>query len=289
MDYWTEIYTALCLGRSGTVSETAKELGVHRATVNRHIDTLEANLGAKLFIRHRLGYQPTELGQEFLAVATRAHGMLDDFIGLAQVRNAELEGEIIVTTLFPLTELILPGILEFRRHHPNTRVTVNTGDNLASLEKAEAHVALRVGPKPTHDDYVVQPFCTLDFVLVAHDSYIDRHGKPDPNNLSDHLFVGNPDSQSRAPFEAWLAQNVAPEQVVFCSANAKVIETAIFSGEGIGFMPLGYARSFSELHSVGPSMPEWRVESWLVTHVDVHRTDKIQSMLACLKAVTVQA
>jgi DNA-binding transcriptional LysR family regulator len=257
--------------------------------VNRHIDTLEASLGARLFLRHRRGYELTDTGQEFLATATRAYDMLDGFWGRVQVQNAELEGEIVVTTLFPLTEMILPAILEFRRRYPRTRVTVNTGDNLARLEQAEAHVALRVGAKPTHNDYVVQSFCTLEFTLYAHQSYIDRHGMPDAQDLDKHLFVGNPHAQSRAPFEAWLGRNVPPEQVVMKSENAKVVEAAIFSGEGLGFMPAGYARRFPNLVEVVPPKRMWRVQSWLVTHMDVHRTDKIQSMLACLKAVTAEA
>lgn len=288
MDHWTEIYTALCVAKSGTVSKAADALGVHRATINRHIDTLEAGLGAKLFLRHRRGYELTDTGKEFLSVASRAHDTLDDFFGRVRVRNAELDGEIVVTTLSPLTELILPAILEFRRRFPRTRVSVNTGHELARLEKAEAHVALRVGQKPSHNDYVVQHFCALEFTLYAHETYVDRQGMPDFDDLGGHTFVGNPSSESRAPIEAWLAQHVAPEQLVLKSANAKVLETAIFSGEGLGFMPRGYARQFPELIPVIPPQPEWRVESWLVTHMDVHRTDKIQSMLTCLKTVTAQ-
>lgn len=285
MEHWTEIYTALCVAKSGTVSKAAETLGVHRATINRHIDALEAGLGAKLFLRHRRGYELTDTGKEFLAVATRAHDTLDDFFGRVRVQNAEIEGEIVVTTLSRLTELILPGVLEFRRRHPRTRVSVNTGEELAKLEKAEAHVALRVGPKPTHDDYVVQPFCTLEFTLFAHRSYLDRHGMPEFDDFSGHLFVGNADPTSRAPFEAWLGRHTRPEQVVMTSANGRVLETAIRSGEGMGFMPVSYAKQFPDLVAIVPPKRSWRVQSWLVTHVDVHRSDKIQSMLDCLKTV----
>jgi DNA-binding transcriptional LysR family regulator len=288
MDHWTEIHTALCVAKSGTVSRAAETLGVHRATINRHIDALETGLGAKLFLRHRRGYELTDTGKEFLAVATRAHDTLEDFFGRVRVQNAEIEGEIVVTTLSPLTELILPGVLEFRRRYPRTRVSVNTGDALAKLEKAEAHVALRVGPKPTHDDYVVQPFCTLEFTLFAHQSYLDRQGMPEFDDLTGHLFVGNADPASRAPFEAWLGRNIPAEQVVLTSSNARVLETAIFNGEGIGFMPVGYAKQFPKLTAIVPPKRSWRVQSWLVTHMDVHRSDKIQSMLACLKAVTAE-
>ncbi|MEO1024128.1 MAG: LysR family transcriptional regulator [Pseudomonadota bacterium] len=285
MDLWTEIYTAYRLATAGTVSKAAAELGVHRATVNRHIDALEAALGTRLFLRHRRGYELTDAGQDFLAVAERSHEMLEDFFARMRVQKADVAGEVIVTTLFPLTDFILPAILDFRRRHPKTRVTVTTGNKLLSLERAEAHVALRVGAKPTHDDYVVQPFCTLDFALFAHPNYIEQYGRPDLLDLSGHWFVGNPGEESAAPFEAWLAKNVSPEQVVLKSTNAKVLETAVRDGAGIGFIPVSVAERAGGLEQVSPALPEWTVKSWLVTHVDVHRSDKVQAMLTHLKSI----
>ena len=62
MDNWDEIRTAYQVARIGTVSGAAEALGVHHATVIRHIDALEASLGVKLFQRHARGYTPTEAG-----------------------------------------------------------------------------------------------------------------------------------------------------------------------------------------------------------------------------------
>jgi DNA-binding transcriptional LysR family regulator len=46
MDSWDEIKTAYHVARLGTVSGAAEALGVHHATVIRHIDALETRLGA---------------------------------------------------------------------------------------------------------------------------------------------------------------------------------------------------------------------------------------------------
>ncbi len=51
-----------------TVSGAAEVLGVHHATVIRHIDALEQRLGVKLFQRHARGYTATEAGQDLLQV-----------------------------------------------------------------------------------------------------------------------------------------------------------------------------------------------------------------------------
>ena len=61
MQNWDEVRTAFHVARLGTVSGAADVLGVHHATVIRHIDALEQRLGVKLFQRHARGYTATQL------------------------------------------------------------------------------------------------------------------------------------------------------------------------------------------------------------------------------------
>ena len=60
MENWDEVRTAYQVARLGTVSGAAEVLGVHHATVIRHIDALEGRLGVKLFQRHARGYTATD-------------------------------------------------------------------------------------------------------------------------------------------------------------------------------------------------------------------------------------
>ncbi len=66
MDNWDEVRTAFQVAHMGTVSGAAEVLGVHHATVIRHIDAIEARIGVKLFQRHARGYTPTEAGADLL-------------------------------------------------------------------------------------------------------------------------------------------------------------------------------------------------------------------------------
>lgn len=81
MDKWTEFKTAYQVARLGTVSAAASALGVHRATVIRHIDALEAELGGTIFHRHKTGYSPTEIGEDLLRVAQTTEDQLEQFAG----------------------------------------------------------------------------------------------------------------------------------------------------------------------------------------------------------------
>lgn len=284
MSTWTETHTAYFVAKYGTVSKAAEALGVHRATVNRHIDVLEEELGARLFIRHRRGYHLTEAGRDFLNVASRAHDILDDFAGRVRVLQSDPAGEIIVTTMFPISKIIMPAIHEFRSKHPNSQVSLLSNTALLKLELAEAHIALRVGAEPSNDDYVVQPFHVIQFALFASSKYVETRGMPSGlDDLKGHEFVGNPRRNSNAPFESWLAKAVPENSVVFRTGNPVILEDAVERGLGIGFLPVSDAEHCDNLHQIGPSLDEWTVRIWLVTHVDLHRTEKVQAMLTCLK------
>ena len=99
MEKWAELRTAYQVAKLGTVSAAAKALGFHRATVNRHIDALESELGSRVFIRHARGYELTELGKEVLRTAQKTEQLLDDLAGLAMVKQVQIEGDIKLTTI----------------------------------------------------------------------------------------------------------------------------------------------------------------------------------------------
>ncbi|MEO1576086.1 MAG: LysR family transcriptional regulator, partial [Pseudomonadota bacterium] len=89
MAHWNEIRTAAYVARLGTVSAAAEALDVHRATVIRHIDQLEAHFGAKLFIRAKSGYTATDFGRELMRVADQADAQ---FAGLRRTVSAQQDG-----------------------------------------------------------------------------------------------------------------------------------------------------------------------------------------------------
>src|SRR6056297_1937500 len=205
MDNWDEIRTAYNVARVGTVSGAAEVLGVHHATVIRHIDALEDRLGVKLFQRHARGYTPTEAGEDLLRVAQATDDQFAQLSGRIKGRGNDVTGELVVTSLGGLSHLLVPVLAEFQCDFPELVVRYLTGDRLFRLEYGEAHVAIRAGSVPDQPDNVVQPFFKQDFALYASEAYVARHGVPASCDAFDgHRFVGGDDPETRAPFLRWL-------------------------------------------------------------------------------------
>lgn len=283
MDNWDEIRTAFQVARIGTVSGAADVLGVHHATVIRHIDALEGRLGAKLFQRHARGYTPTEAGQDLLKIAGAANDQFSQLAGRIKGRGDEVTGELIVTSLEVLSPLLVPTIAEFQDRHPDLRVRLISDARLFRLEYGEAHVAIRAGKLPEQPDNVVQPFFTHTQRLVASQSYVDRFGPLTADNIASHRFIGATEETPRAPYFRWLSENVPTSSIYFRVSDMPAAKEAVLSGIGIGFVANWDTDRTDDLVEMLPSLEEWCAKIWLVTHMDLHRTAKVQTFVRHLK------
>ncbi|MEL6100747.1 MAG: LysR family transcriptional regulator [Pseudomonadota bacterium] len=284
MDNWDEIKTAYQVARMGTVSGAAEILGVHHATVIRHIDALEGSLGIKLFQRHARGYTPTEAGDDLFRVAQATDDQFSQLIGRIKGRGNDVSGELVVTSLVSLAPRMAPALAEFQQSHPEVTIRYLTGERLFRLEYGEAHVAIRAGNAPDQPDNVVQPFVRQSMGLFASRRYVDSNGLPTTvEDCQNHRFVGPDNEDNKAPFNRWLKGHVPRDNVAFRATDVRTIESAILSGAGIGFMPILEARQNPDLVEVLEARDDWAAPLWLVTHVDLHRTTKVQTFLTFLK------
>ncbi|MEO0829005.1 MAG: LysR family transcriptional regulator [Pseudomonadota bacterium] len=283
MDHWDEVRTAYHVARLGTVSGAAEVLGVHHATVIRHIDALEGRLGTKLFQRHARGYTPTEAGGDLLKVAQATEDQFSQLAGRIKGLGSEVTGELIVTSLPAFSPRLTPILVSFQELHPELRVRFITDERVLRLEYGEAHVAVRAGAQPQEPDNVVQSYFDQQFALYATEEYVDRYGHLVEGVWKGHRFVGPHDNMSRAPFYKWMSQTIPEASIVFRASQQRATEDAVLNGAGIGFLPCYRAEQKRGVIQVMPPRPEWSTQVWLVTHVDLHRTAKVQTLVRYLK------
>ncbi|MBK1635505.1 LysR family transcriptional regulator [Rhodovulum adriaticum] len=281
VETWDEIRTAYHVARRGTVSGAAEDLGVHHATVIRHVDALEARLGVKLFQRHARGYTPTEAGEDLLRVAQITDDQFTQLAGRLKGQRSAMTGELTLTTVDALAPLLVPVLAGFQVEHPDLSVRLLADARLFRLEYGEAHVAVRAGGRPDEPDNIVQELGVQRTALFAHRSYVQRRGPLE--DFAAHDFVGHADEGHRAPFNQWLAANVPGDRIRFRASDARACIEAVQAGAGIGFVPLWRAAGDPDLVEMHPPLDEWAVSLWLVTHVDLHRSAKVQALTARLK------
>ena len=284
MESWDEVRTAYFVAREGTVSGAADALGVHHATVIRHIDALEGRLGVKLFQRHARGYTATEAGTDLLKVAQTTDDQFAQLQGRIKGQGQGISGDLVITSLSAISQQLTPLIATYQKENPDITVRLLTGERVFRLEYGEAHVAVRAGSKPEDLDNVVQHYRDVSVSLVASRTYIERYGTPSNiGDLKQHRFVGRDGETLRVPFMRWMKDNVGLDRIHFRTTDDRVMQDAIFEGAGLGFVMDPILKKNPDLVEIMPSLKEWSIPLWLVTHVDLHRTAKVQSFLKFLK------
>lgn len=284
LENWDEIRTAFQVARLGTVSGAADVLGVHHATVIRHIDALEKRLGVRLFQRHARGYAATEAGRDLLGVAQATEEQFSQLSSRIKGQGETVTGELVVTSITGLADLLTPILASFQEDHPGLIVRFLTDMRLFRLDYGEAHVAIRAGSAPTEPDNVAQPLARMRWGLYATKRYVEAHGLPASiAEFPKHRFIGTDSPDSRAPFYKWLRETVPVECLTYLATEPASMEAALRAGAGIGFLAARLADGDADLVEILPPRPEWDSPLWIVTHVDLHRTLKVQSFLTHLK------
>ncbi|MDN5568130.1 MAG: LysR family transcriptional regulator [Paracoccus sp. (in: a-proteobacteria)] len=277
IESWDDIRVALAVARTGTVSGAAADLGVHHATVIRRIDALEAALQARLFQRHPRGYALTEAGRTLLAAADGTEQRFAQMAAQIAGAGERIEGELIITVIPELADLVMPRLARLMQKHPDLRLTYMTDVRLFRLAAGEAHIAIRAGAKPTQPDYVVVPMGQVRQVVYASQDYIDRHGPV--NDPRAHRFALPGPEARNAPVMRWMQDRLGPENILLTANDPEAREIVIRMGLAAGVLPPARAAGLIE----AMCLPEWDGHLWIVTHVDLHRTPKVQAALNALR------
>lgn len=286
MTDWTSIKSVLTVVRLGSLSAASRELEIHHTTVLRQINALEHQLQVKLFERQPQGYVATETGQLLADAADLADTHITTAINKIQAIKESSNNVLIITT-FPeyapkLTELIA----RYSNNGSMISVLISSDERKVNLDSGEAHIGVRAGPKPTEPDYVVQLLENSQCTLCAHSAYIAEHGMMDSlSDIGQHRFLMTYSDTVIKPEMQWIAENVPGQQVVLKTNNYTSFEHAIYSGLGVGPLPLNSLKGQSDvvpvLKAVVPN--DWTTNVWIVTHIDMHWTDNVQDFLAFIK------
>ncbi|MEO0466146.1 MAG: LysR family transcriptional regulator [Pseudomonadota bacterium] len=281
-----EIRAAYYVAKLGTVSAAAQHLGVHRATVQRRIDVLEAELGGKVFLRHSRGYSTTDLGRQLLSAAGRIEEEIERFIGYSSIEGTKVDGELIIASTPPsYSPIIVASVKAFREIYSDASVRFLLVDQPPKLELGEAHIYFHFGKKLENPDYVLLPWMTFSGGIYASKSYIQKRGNPKTlDELSQHEFALLT-AEHYSPPDDWLRNHVPNSSVAFVSNDRLNIWRAVVDGLAVGNLVDHLAMNNPSIERVALPVPKFASTCWAITHVDSHRSPKVQAYFQCLRDI----
>jgi DNA-binding transcriptional LysR family regulator len=164
-----QIEAFLEVARRQNLSRAAEALFVSQPTLTARLQSLEASLGERLFVRTRRGMRLTEAGEAFLPFAEHAVTALADGRERLDELRRGVAGRLVLGAPPTVSTYTLPALLaRFSAAHPNVRLAVKTGTSEEVLEMVlHDQVQLGIIRSLGHPEIDSVPLYTDALLLIA--------------------------------------------------------------------------------------------------------------------------
>ncbi len=289
---WSDLRYALAVGDLGSVAAAARRLGVNATTVQRRLDALEAELGARLFERARSGYQPTEAGALLLEQARGMADRADEIERLVMGRDRELTGPLRVTTAFVIMAHLLPQPLaDFAAAYPGIEVEVV--ENAFLVDLARRHADGTAGPTHLQADVALRLSANVAEHLVGrplgmtHCRVYARRGAsglpqaitPLPTLLREVPWIAFERDATHRIYDRWMRTQLAQARVRVRVDIFNAAAAMLRTGVGVALLPTFMGEADEGLVAVSEIVPELSVPVWMLTHPDLRETARVRAFM----------
>jgi DNA-binding transcriptional LysR family regulator len=267
--------------QAGSFSGAARVRGLTQPTLGRHIEALEQNLGAPLFVRSPRGLTPTDLAEsirphlEEMASASAAalrdaSGAADSSKGVVRVAASDIMGVE-----------VLPQILAgFQDKHPDITIELVLSNKAEDLSRRDADIAVRM-MRPTQGSLVARKVGTTEIGFYATAGYIERRGMPSSmDELEDgHTVIGfdrhRPQLEALAGLD--LGREITRDIFDLRTDNDVAQVAAVRAGIGIGAVQHAVARR-AGLVPVLANAFHFELEIWIAMHENLKGSKRMRLM-----------
>ena len=217
-------------------SGAARQLGIARSAVSRHITLLEKSIGVRLLNRTTRRLSLTEAGGTYFQSCERIVAEAETANQRIHQLQEEPRGTLKIAAPISLgNKFITPLVREFMRRYTSLNVELLLDDEVVDMVGESIDVSIRVGW--LHDsNLIARKLGDWPRFLCASPDYIEQNGRPEsPTQLTDHewiIFTRLP-----APYHWTFTKNKREERIQvkgrLRSNNADAIHASLLAGTGI--------------------------------------------------------
>ena len=276
-----DLEMALALVRGGTLATAGERLGVDASTVFRTLQRIERGLGRSLFERTRSGYLPTALATELAEHAEQMEVTLEAARSSVEAAPAKISGTVRITTTDTILHgLVAPALRSLQTVHPLLSYELHTGNELASLTRRDADIAVRATkrPPPHLVGKIIGPIRVS--LYAAKKGGVRKFTDVEAGNSD---WIAPDDALPEHPSVIWRKRRF-PKAILRYRVNSihSVLELVAL-GLGVGVVPLFLADGRSDVIRLTEPLDECETELWLLTHPEsrhLRRVGAVYSHLA---------
>ena len=276
----SDLEVLLALVRTGTLAQAGERLAVDTSTVFRTLQRIEKGLGQRLFERSRAGYQALETALELATHAELMEAQLEAARSALQIKPGQLAGSVRITSTDTILHgLIAPALGPLQAMHPLLSFDLHAGNELASLTRRDADIAVRAtGRPPLH--LVGKHIGPIRVALFA--------GKTsgiktfDAELAAKTSWVAPDDALPEHPSVIWRKKHFPKITPVYRVNSILTVAELVSQGLAIGLLPVFLAQGRSELLQLTEVLPECQTELWLLTHTESRHLRRVSTVFGHL-------
>jgi DNA-binding transcriptional LysR family regulator len=185
------VEAALAVAQHRSFRKAAAELGVTPSAISQAIRTLEARVGAPLFIRTTRSVGLTEAGERFLSRAKPAFEELVAASAVARDLGQRPAGLLRLAVPRAAVPIVLePLIASFCQAYPEVEVEISASEQLVDLAAGGFDAGVRMGEFIAADMIAVRLTPPFRSIVVGSPGYLARRGRPKkPDDLRRHACL----------------------------------------------------------------------------------------------------
>jgi DNA-binding transcriptional LysR family regulator len=278
---WDSIKLFLALYRQGSARVVAEQFSISPATVTRHMTELEANLGAKLFVRSNVGFELTESGQTLLRSAQKMETSALELERLGKAEDSSMGGRIKLTLGNHLmARPLMAALAEFAATYPTIDFDVIPSWQKLDLSRGEADIALRMYERDAQPPDALVGSKVVDVYTGVYCSkqYANEHDLNDP---SDANWIGWADEER---FPDWVLASPFPNLPTrHYIDDVYGQRLAAKAHMGLVMLPCFICDDDSELVRIPQDFKIHRFELWMLCHPSLRDSNRFKRLREFLR------
>ena len=275
-----DLELTLALVRGRTLAAAAERLGVDASTVFRSLQRIERGLARPLFERTRSGYVATELATQLAAHAEAMEVAVEAARSAAAAEPSQVSGTVRITTTDTILHgLVAPALLALRDVHPLLGYELHAGNELASLTRRDADIAVRATKRPP-PHLVGRQVGTLRVAVFAANKGSVRARAEVAAGHAD--WIAPDDALPEHPSVVWRKrQHPKVEPRYRVNSILSVLELVAL-GLGVGVLPLFLAAERRDVVALTEPLESAATDLWLLAHPESRHLRRVAAVYAHL-------
>lgn len=247
----------------GGFAPAARRLGQAASSFTRHVDALEAELGASLLNRSTRRVSLTTAGEVYYAQAVAILAGLEEANRSLRERDGPPRGLLRVSLPTSFARMhVSPFLPRFMAEFPGVELDLLISDEVVNLVERRVDVAVRLGALES-SSLIARKLAPHRRIVCASPAYLEQRGTPGtPGELADHACLTFAFADGERRWRFTMGERIEQIRVKgpLRANQAEALKEAALAGFGVVMLPTWLVGEDIAQGSLRPVLPQWHAD-----------------------------